>query len=119
MIVYYLYFFRADFRPNEADAVAIVDTDAMLTLSVTTQRLELVARRYLELAQRNDRIKEVNLSSRYSPQALRARLASGPCTRSVENVFSASIPEGLYHINMITWVSCYFQGARFRGVPPH
>src|SRR3990172_9638688 len=84
-----LHVFRADIRPHEADAVSVVDANAMLPLSVAAQRFQLVAWRYPELPQRNDRVKLVKPTSRCFPRGLRAGSSGGPCVHSVEYVLSS------------------------------
>src|SRR3990172_8274234 len=97
-----LHVFGADIRPNEADAVSVVDANAMLPLSVAAQRFQLVAGRYPEPPQQKNRVKLVKLTSRCSPRRLRAGSSGGPCIHSVEDVLCAAIPERSYHTYMIT-----------------
>ena len=42
---------RSSFIPNKAYAPLIVDPDRMLSLSIGSQRLEAIARRYAKIAQ--------------------------------------------------------------------
>ena len=49
VVVNYLHFVRAALRPNETNAVLIVDTNAMLPLPVTGQSLKPVAWWYSQL----------------------------------------------------------------------
>lgn len=60
MVVNNLDLFRSNISPNEADAVTIIDTDAMLPFSVTAQGFQPVTRGYAELS---DRIKQVKLTT--------------------------------------------------------
>ena len=51
MVVNYLDFGGARVGPHEADAISLVDADAVLPPSISGQPFETVARRYLKIAQ--------------------------------------------------------------------
>jgi len=47
--------------PSKADPVPIVDTDAVLTLSISTQRFEMIARRDSQILQRRCSVEDPQL----------------------------------------------------------
>jgi hypothetical protein len=49
--------------PNEADAVLVIDADAVLALTVTVERFEVIARRPSQVVQRDCGIQHVELST--------------------------------------------------------
>lgn len=66
MVVDYLYAFRSRFRPPETDSVLAVDSDAVLTPTVTLQGLEPIPRRNTEIVENPRRIDRVERARRYS-----------------------------------------------------
>ena len=72
MIIGYFNISRALFSPAEADAVLIVDADAVLSLPVSGQHLQPVARRHPQILKRSRRIKLIELPACNSPEVFRA-----------------------------------------------
>ena len=79
--------------PSETDAVLVVDTDAILTCSLSSQPLEAVSWWHSEVEEADDAIQLIELPSCYGPQGLRA----GPSCRSripsVEDVLGPAVAE--------------------------
>jgi hypothetical protein len=93
VIVDYLDLLRAGVGPGEADAVLIVDPDAMLTGSIPGQRLETVARWNPERLEGNRRIETVDLPAGDRPELRGAGSPRGFRVPSVKEVCGAGIGE--------------------------
>jgi hypothetical protein len=93
VIVDYLDLLRAGVGPGEADAVLIIDPDAMLTGSIPDQRLETVARWNPERLEGNRRVETVELPAGDRPKLRWAGSPRGFRVPSVKEVCGAGIGE--------------------------
>jgi len=71
-------------RPLETDPILIVDTDAVLSLSISSQCLEHVARWDPEIVQAFRLVDRVQSPGGYTPENLRQSLSSSLCVLAVE-----------------------------------
>jgi hypothetical protein len=85
--------------PLEANAILIIDPNAVLASPITSQALETIARGQGQLSQLTHSIDLIELAPSHSPQVA---WAQPPCcwlVRAIENRLSASVPEGSYHVS--------------------
>ena len=68
MVVDYLNVDRTRFRPSEADPILVVDPDAVLTLTVSPERLQAIARWYSQVVQDLGLVECIESSRRHSPE---------------------------------------------------
>lgn len=84
---------RAFLGPAETDPVAVVDPYAMLALSISPQRLELVSGRDGEIRQRPSRVDLLQKTSGLGPNVSRADLAGAFGLATMKHVFGPTVPE--------------------------
>jgi len=84
--------------PLEADAILIIDPNAVLASPITSQALKTIAWGHGQIPQLTYPINLIELSPSYSPQLAWAHPACGRLIGSIENRLSALIPEGAYHV---------------------
>ena len=106
MIVSYLDFDGTCVGPDEADAIPVVDANAVLPASVPGQSFQPVAGRYAEIAQDCGGIELVQLSLSHTPNCRRASTPRGSSVPPVENVLGAATL-GDNHDDMVARQSCY------------
>ena len=82
---------RAGTRPLEADAVLIVDSNAVLSPTISTQRLQPIAWRNPQLIQSRNRIQLVQLPPSDTPHNFRTNLLRSFGVHAIEDVFSPRI----------------------------
>ena len=82
---------RAGTRPLEADAVLIVDSNAVLSPTISTQRLQPIAWRNPQLIQSRDRIQLVQLPPSDTPHNFGTNLLRGFRVLAIEDVFSPRV----------------------------
>ena len=68
VIVRYFYFLRAFIRPQEADAILVVNADAMLTCAVSPQHFQSISWRTCKIAQLDDMSQLIEFATRNAPQ---------------------------------------------------
>lgn len=83
--------------PSEADAVLLVDPDAVLSASISTQPLEPVRRRHRQMLKVPRVVDLIELASGYRPQKEWARGARRAGIPSVEDVLCSFVEERGYH----------------------
>jgi len=106
MVVDNLNLVRLPLNPGKADAVLVVDANAILGLPFAFESLQTIAGRYPKLFQRTDGVKLIELSPRGRPQTLRAN-ASGPRRGfAVEHILGPIISKRPYHDSMIARNTC-------------
>ncbi len=93
--------------PNKADAILIIDPDAVLPFSVAAQRLQAITRWYSQLAERIYGIHLVELASRDTPQNGRTGPPGFSRSSAVKNIFNALISKAHDHGARIAWMPCY------------
>ena len=107
MIIDNAYFVRTLRRPHEADPVLVIDANAVLPLSSSTQRFEPVAAGLPEIGQHRGGVEIVEFSARHRPDTLRAHRASRSRGLAGEQIFGAAVGERLDH-----WVGGWQGSAR-------
>lgn len=101
MIVGYLDFDGAGIGPDEANAIPVVDANAVLPAAVPGQSLQSVAGRYEEITQDCGGIKLVQLPLSHAPNSGRTDPSRASSVTPVEDVLSAAISERNNHNDMI------------------
>ena len=100
MVVDYLDFVGTGIGPDEADAIPVVDANAILPITVSGQSLQTVAGRYAEIVQDCGGIELVQLSTSYTPNSRgQARLAR----RVLRPLKTSSVPPSLNETTIETW----------------
>jgi len=94
--------------PSKADAELIVDANTVLPLSITAKRFKPLPGREAQFLQVNNGIELIQSTSGDLPQVFWAGPSSGGAVDTVEKIFRARMPEGLYHEYMITRNIYYF-----------
>ncbi len=97
VVVDYLNIDRPRFRPSETDSVLIVDPDAVLPSTVSTECLEAIAGWHSQVVQGLGLVKCVEPSGRHLPQRVGQPLASSLRIATIEQVFGCSITEAPDH----------------------
>lgn len=97
MVFRYLDFFRAFVRPGEANAVLLVNTNAVLAFAVLSQLFEVIRRRRLQIAQRASRGDVRELPLRNAPNRVRAGFPRSLRILVVEHILSTFVLEAYYH----------------------
>lgn len=96
MVVGNLYVVRPIRLPNKANAVLIIDSDAVLPLSIPAERLQSICWRNAKIVQVNGCLNLVEFAQSHrfncSPTLVRARFKEQPCI---------AVFEGLNHMLMI------------------
>jgi hypothetical protein len=95
--------------PVEADAILIINPDAELAPSFTSQALETISRRHRQLTYLTHSIDLIELPPSHGPQLTRAHPAGCQPVRAIENRLSAWIPEGPYHASHYIEYRCKCQ----------
>lgn len=96
-----LYIGGSGVRPNEADAVLVVDPDTVLTEAITLQRLQTIPRWDPQIDERFCRVERLQLALRDTPDRRNAGATGRLRVGTVEHVFRAGIPERAYHLSTI------------------
>ena len=96
MIIDDLHLVSVTLSPLETDAPLIVDSDAVLTLTVTVQFLQAIAGRDAQVLQRLRVVQHYELATRGVLDALKAWTAL-----AVEERFRVFGAERLYHLNIL------------------
>ena len=107
MVVDNLNILRAGIRPNEADPELSVDSDAVLTPSISRKPLKSVSRGNAEIVQPLGRVELVELPACDRPDRLRAGFACCPRIPTIKDIFRSGVGERLDHATMIARISCY------------
>lgn len=116
MIIHNLHLGWAFFRPSEAQTIAIVYANAVLTPPVTDECLEPIPPWRSQVHCRFGRVELIHLSGRKIPQLAWAGRPSGLCVVAVVDVLRPAISEGLYHATMIARLPCF--GKYHQRTPP-
>ena len=101
MIVGYFDFYGTSFGPDEADAILVVDANAVLPASVPGQSLQSIAGRYTKIAYDCGGIELVQLSLSHTPNGRGTDTSRVSSVTSVEYVLGAAILERNNHDDMI------------------
>jgi hypothetical protein len=83
--------------PFEADAILIIDPNAILASPVTSQALKPIARWHGQISQPTHPINLIELPPGYGPERAWAHPACSRLIDSFENRLGARILEGPYH----------------------
>jgi hypothetical protein len=97
VIVDYLHLFWTFGGPSETNAIAIVDPNAALVLSVAGQPFQAIPRRRSQIAKVRGLIQLIELSPRDAPDIDGARSAGSHRIAARENVAGSFSREGSYH----------------------
>jgi hypothetical protein len=97
MIVHYLHLFRVTNLPNETDSPLVIDSDAVLSLSISLKRFKSIRRRQTKIFQAGGSIYSVELHKRTLLNG-RRRLTRKP---PMKNSFGFSAAERLDHKSMV------------------
>jgi len=92
--------------PAETDAVLIINTNTLLSLSISLQGFQAVSWRNPKFVQRNYGVKLIKLAGGNLPQRLWACASGGPCAPAVEDILCTHVLEGLDHGETIAWNVC-------------
>lgn len=76
MIVHNLHVVGVSIPPDEADAVLVIDPDAVLPAAVTRQRLQAIARKRRKIAKFSGRVELLQFSPRHASNLLQAAAES-------------------------------------------
>ena len=100
MIVRDLDPFRTLVRPEEADAILIIDSDAVLTFSIPGQGLQLVAGRHGQGGEGYRGVELIQLALGDAPDSLRARFPG--CLRglSIEDILRSLVVKRNDHADL-------------------
>jgi hypothetical protein len=80
--------------PYEADAVLIIDPDAVLSLALTVQRLQPVSGRHLQIIERHGGMQQEKL-----PECPHSQIGGNPSTSPrLPKLLRIRIPETRYHV---------------------
>ena len=107
MIVRNLYVDGACVGPSEANAIPVVDANAVAPASIPDQSFEPVAGRYAQIGQDCGGIELIQLSPSHTPNRRWARPSRGSSVPPVEDVLGADILERDDHYGMVARQSCY------------
>lgn len=99
VVICYLDVFRAFVRPHKANAVLLVNSNAVLALAVPSQLFELIRRRRLQIAQRSSRSDVRELPLRNAPNRVRAGFPRSLRILVVEHILSTFVLEAYYHFD--------------------
>lgn len=92
--------FRGMFTlPLEANAILIIDPNAVLAPPITFKALETITWEYCQLSDLAHPIDLIELAPGHHPQLTRANPSGLRPVRAIENRLSASIQEGGYHVS--------------------
>jgi len=83
--------------PAETDPILLIDPDAVLSVSIARESLEMVPGRNRELLQIPDTVELRQLAPKRWPELPRARSPGAPAVHTVEQIFGRGIGEGPYH----------------------
>ena len=106
MIVHNLSVSDAALRPSKTDPILTVDSDAVLTLSIPFQCLQVVARRDPEILNALCVVEDEKLGSSSPLQIWRTDLPSGLGVFAVEHILGALVTESQDHASMIARLVC-------------
>ena len=110
----------ASILPTETNSIPLVDANARLTLSITFQHLQFVARRHRKVIQIKRTIELIQFPLGDSPKALRTSLSSDRRRPSVVHIFGSFIPERFYHASRYTIYRALLQVSSLgRALWPH
>ena len=98
VVVSDLNFSRTLIGPREANTVLVVDSDAVLTGSITLELLKTIARWDSKILEILGLVELVQFASGNLPQPSRTDLAGLFGARAVEDVFGSLIGEGYNHV---------------------
>jgi hypothetical protein len=98
VVIRNLYITSVPFAPNKADAILIVDANAVLPGPIPAQRLQLISRRHFQVIERNGRIQNRQLVESSAPQIRRKSSAFPRLPQSLGFL----IPETQNHIRILT-----------------
>ena len=101
MIIGYLDFGGTGLGPDEANAIPVVDANAVLTAAVPGQALQSVAGRYAKITQNRGGIELVQLPLSHAPNGRRTDPSRTSSVTPIEDVFGAVIQERNNHNDMI------------------
>lgn len=110
MIVDYFNVDRTRIRPTETDSILVVDPDALLTVTISPERLKAVPRRYPQVVDDLGLVESVEFPRSHFPQRSRQPLAGDLRVPTIEEVFGRLITEASDHGYMIARLSCYRGG---------
>lgn len=89
---------RSLIRPSEADAIPVVNANAVLPFSISFQGFQAIPRRHSEGAQGNGSVQLVQFPLGYLPYRFRAEFPGGLGSPSVEDIFRPGVLEGEDHL---------------------
>ena len=90
VIVNNFHLYRTSLRPDEADAVPLVDANAELTAPVPAEGFKLVSRRNPKVVEIDNRIQLVEFANGNGPEVSGARLARMPGVSTIEDIVNLS-----------------------------
>jgi hypothetical protein len=106
MIVHYVDVLWPLRQPTKANAILLIDPNAVLASTIPSQDLEPIARRHPEIARFLSRINLVKLPPGNPPQRLGTCLAGHGGVETVEDVFRSAVCKAADHIHMIARLPC-------------
>ena len=101
MIVGYLDFDGTGVGPIEANAIPVVDANAVLPVSIPGQSLQAIAGRHAEITQDCGGIELVQLALGHTPNVRRTDPPRSSSVTPVEDVLGAAILERNNHDDMV------------------
>jgi hypothetical protein len=116
MIIYNFDQIGTGVGPCEADAILIVDSNAILAFSVAGEFLEPISWWDTQIVEHIDGIELIQFSGSDTPDVLWACSSGIAGVDAIENVRSTSRPEFLDHDNIITRITCYNKIAFYIGI---
>jgi hypothetical protein len=94
-------------RPSEANSELLINANTELPFSVTSEGLQSISGRNLQVIQINCGIQEIQFSRGIGMENHRAGLFCPSPLNPVENLLRSFASKGLNHIDRIAWMSCY------------
>jgi hypothetical protein len=85
--------------PFEADAILIIDPNAVLASTITSQALKTISRGHCQIPQPTHPVDLIELSPSDGPQLAWAHPPCCRLVRAIESRLSALVHEGLYHVS--------------------
>jgi hypothetical protein len=107
MVIHNLDSIRPVIRPDKADTVPVVDTDAVLPSPLSSERFQTITGRYAQVDEADCRIELLKLSGSHLPELPWATSPCGLGVPPVENILNSSIVKCADHSRMIARFPCY------------
>jgi hypothetical protein len=92
--------------PTKANAILLIDSDAVLSFTVAGQSFKSIARWNLQLVQPLRGVQLVQFSCRDAPQLSGTTLSCGFRVETIEDILGAGIGKGLDHPTQIACATC-------------